>query len=84
MTRILVTNDDGVRSKGIKALAAALAPLGDVVVVAPAREASAVGHALTLHHPLRLEHLRDAILRARRDANRLREHRRRGGTTGVA
>jgi 5'-nucleotidase len=57
MTRILVTNDDGVRSAGIKALAEALAPLGDVVVVAPTREASAVGHALTLHHPLRLEHL---------------------------
>ena len=61
MTRILVTNDDGVRSKGIQALAEALAPLGDVVVVAPGREASAVGHALTLHHPLRLEHLRDSI-----------------------
>lgn len=61
MIRILVTNDDGVRSKGIRALAESLAPLGEVVVVAPAREASAVGHALTLHHPLRLEHLRDAI-----------------------
>jgi 5'-nucleotidase len=61
MIRILVTNDDGVRSKGIRALAEALAPLGGVVVVAPAREASAVGHALTLHHPLRIEHLRDSI-----------------------
>lgn len=61
MTRILVTNDDGVRSKGIQALAEALAPLGEVVVVAPGREASAVGHALTLHHPLRLERLRDSI-----------------------
>jgi 5'-nucleotidase len=60
MTRILVTNDDGVRSAGIKALADALRPLGDVTVVAPTREASAIGHALTLHHPLRLEHLRDA------------------------
>ena len=61
MTRILVTNDDGVRAKGIQALAEALAPLGEVVVVAPGREVSAVGHALTLHHPLRLEHLRDSI-----------------------
>ncbi len=61
MTRILVTNDDGVRAKGIHALAEALAPLGDVVIVAPGREASAVGHALTLHHPLRIEHLRDAV-----------------------
>jgi 5'-nucleotidase len=60
MPRILVTNDDGVRSKGIQALAEALAPLGEVVVVAPAREASAIGHALTLHHPLRLEHVRDS------------------------
>jgi 5'-nucleotidase len=57
MMRILVTNDDGVRSPGIRALADALAALGDVTVVAPTREASAIGHALTLHHPLRLEHL---------------------------
>jgi len=61
MTRILVTNDDGVRSTGIKALADALAPLGQVVVLAPLREASAVGHALTLHHPLRLERLGEAV-----------------------
>jgi 5'-nucleotidase len=60
MTRILVTNDDGVRSKGIQALAEALSPLGQVVVVAPNREVSAIGHALTLHHPLRLEHLSDS------------------------
>jgi 5'-nucleotidase len=60
MIRILVTNDDGVRSKGIRALAAALEPLGQVVTVAPTREVSAIGHALTLHHPLRLEHLRDS------------------------
>ena len=57
MKKILVTNDDGVRSEGIEALAAALRKLGDVVVVAPAKEASAVGHALTLHYPLRLEQL---------------------------
>jgi 5'-nucleotidase len=61
MPRILVTNDDGVRSKGIHALAEALAALGDVIIVAPVREASAVGHALTLHHPLRLEHVRGAV-----------------------
>jgi 5'-nucleotidase len=60
MMRILVTNDDGVRSKGIRVLAEALAPLGDVVIVAPAREMSAIGHALTLHHPLRLEQIRDS------------------------
>lgn len=52
---ILVTNDDGYRSEGIAALAAAAAALGDVVVVAPVDEASAIGHALTLKRPLRLE-----------------------------
>src|SRR3972149_6388725 len=57
MKKILVTNDDGVRSDGIEALAAALRELGEVVVVAPIKEASAVGHALTLHTPLRIEQL---------------------------
>jgi len=51
--KILVTNDDGIHSAGIKALADALRRVGDVAVVAPDRERSAVGHALTLHHPLR-------------------------------
>src|SRR6266542_4887828 len=51
---ILVTNDDGVHAAGLYALAAALDDLGDVYVVAPDREQSAVGHALTLHRPLRV------------------------------
>ncbi len=55
MPVILVTNDDGVSSAGIHALAAALAPLGDITVVAPTQEASAIGHALTLRRPLRIE-----------------------------
>ncbi|MDP1572312.1 MAG: 5'/3'-nucleotidase SurE [Vicinamibacterales bacterium] len=55
MTRILVTNDDGVHSEGIRVLAAALAPLGQVTIVAPHQEASAIGHALTLRRPLRIE-----------------------------
>jgi len=55
MPRILVTNDDGVQSEGIHALAQALAPLGDVTIVAPTQEASAIGHALTLRRPLRLD-----------------------------
>ncbi len=55
MPRILVTNDDGYFSPGIAALAAALRALGDVTVVAPQAEASAVGHALTLRRPLRIE-----------------------------
>ena len=55
MPRILVTNDDGVHSEGIKALAEALRPLGGITVVAPIQEASAIGHALTLRRPLRID-----------------------------
>lgn len=58
---ILVTNDDGVHSPGIVVLAEALTHLGRVVVVAPDRERSAVGHSLTLHHPLRAEELRPGV-----------------------
>ncbi len=54
---ILVTNDDGIHAAGLAALAAALASVGDVYVVAPDREQSAVGHALTLHRPLRVDRL---------------------------
>ena len=59
--RILVTNDDGYRSDGIHALARALRALGDVTIVAPVEEASAIGHALTLRHPLRLEAVSDRV-----------------------
>jgi 5'-nucleotidase len=55
MRTILVTNDDGYFSPGITALAKALEPLGEVIIVAPQTEASAVGHALTLRRPLRCE-----------------------------
>ena len=61
MKRILVTNDDGVHSEGIHVLAHALSRLGSVVVVAPHIEASAIGHALTLRRPLRMERLRDGV-----------------------
>ena len=61
MPLILVTNDDGVTSEGIHALAEAMKPLGDVVVVAPLQEASAIGHALTLRRPLRIETVRDGV-----------------------
>ncbi len=61
MPRILVTNDDGVRSEGIHALAEALRPHGDVVIVAPHIEASAIGHALTLRRPLRIEQVGDGV-----------------------
>jgi len=61
MPRILVTNDDGYRSEGLIALADALQALGDVTVVAPMTEKSAIGHALTLRHPLRLETIGDRV-----------------------
>ena len=50
---ILVSNDDGFFSNGIKALARLAAEFGRVVVIAPDREQSAVGHAVTIHEPLR-------------------------------
>jgi 5'-nucleotidase len=61
MRRILVTNDDGYFSPGIHALAAALGALGEVTIVAPQAEASAVGHALTLRRPLRLDRVGDRV-----------------------
>jgi 5'-nucleotidase len=61
MPRILVTNDDGVHAEGLRVLADALAPLGEVTIVAPIQEASAIGHALTLRRPLRIERVRDAV-----------------------
>ena len=61
MPKILVTNDDGVHSDGIHVLAAALRNHGEVIVVAPNIEASAIGHALTLRRPLRMEQLREGV-----------------------
>ena len=52
--RILVTNDDGVESRGLLALKQALDPIGDVTVVAPDTNQSAVGHQKTLMRPLRV------------------------------
>ncbi|HVG25611.1 MAG TPA: 5'/3'-nucleotidase SurE [Thermoanaerobaculia bacterium] len=54
MPRILVTNDDGIYSEGLRKLAAACREHGEVTIVAPDREQSAASHALTLNRPLRL------------------------------
>lgn len=54
MIRILVTNDDGIFTEGIAALATALEAVGEVTVVAPASEQSASAHSLTLTRPLRI------------------------------
>jgi 5'-nucleotidase len=51
---ILVSNDDGIFSEGLAALAESLSHLGEVYVVAPDRERSAAGHSMTLHRPLRV------------------------------
>ena len=61
MPRVLVTNDDGFRSEGIVGLAEALSSLGEVTIVAPIDEASAIGHALTLRRPLRLDRISDRV-----------------------
>ncbi len=52
---ILLTNDDGIYAEGLWALFDCLSGNHTVTVIAPDRERSAVGHAITLHHPLRAE-----------------------------
>lgn len=58
---VLLANDDGYRSVGINALAAALRVFADVVICAPETEQSAASHALSLHRPLRLFRHGDGI-----------------------
>lgn len=53
--RILVTNDDGIRAPGLAALVETLAPLGDVIVVAPLENHSGTGHAINLSGPIYVE-----------------------------
>jgi 5'-nucleotidase len=57
--RILLTNDDGVYAPGLRALLPELRKLGEVVVVAPAAEQSAVGHSVTLMTPLVVQEVLD-------------------------
>lgn len=52
---ILVTNDDGIISPGIRALVEVMIKFGDVTVVAPDSPQSGMGHAITIHEPLRLQ-----------------------------
>src|SRR5688500_10118785 len=54
MTRILITNDDGIHSDCRGSLERALRELGEVYVVAPASEMSGASHSLTLARPLRI------------------------------
>jgi 5'-nucleotidase len=59
MVEILITNDDGIHSAGIKSLAASLRNLGKVTIVSPDREMSSISHAISLHRPLRMEKIED-------------------------
>jgi 5'-nucleotidase len=52
---ILVSNDDGINAPGIAALAAAMLPFGQVTVIAPKENRSAIGHRKTMHKPLRID-----------------------------
>jgi 5'-nucleotidase len=52
---LLVTNDDGIDALGLRVLVEALAEIGEVLVAAPDRERSAVGHSISLSRPLRAE-----------------------------
>ncbi|MEE2877064.1 MAG: 5'/3'-nucleotidase SurE [Candidatus Neomarinimicrobiota bacterium] len=54
---ILVTNDDGFYANGIYVLQQVVADIGETVVVAPETEKSAVGHAITISHPIRISEL---------------------------
>lgn len=56
---ILLTNDDGAESVGLRALKQELDSLGKLVVVAPAEERSAVSHALTIHQPIRVREIEE-------------------------
>jgi 5'-nucleotidase len=52
---ILIVNDDGINANGIKALVEAVEGLGKITVVAPDKPQSGMGHAVTIHNPLRLK-----------------------------
>lgn len=52
--QILITNDDGIGAKGIASLIEAAQPFGDLIVVAPDKPQSGMGHAITIHDPIRL------------------------------
>ena len=54
---ILVTNDDGVTARGIRALVEFMREIGDVIVVAPDKGMSGMGHAITINSTLRLRNL---------------------------
>lgn len=50
--KILLTNDDGIRAPGIKALWEELKEIAEIIVAAPAQQQSATGHSITVYHPI--------------------------------
>ena len=60
--KILLTNDDGVSSMGLKILFDALSPMHEVTVVAPARSQNATSHSITLRRPLKIRRLNKNII----------------------
>ncbi len=52
--QILITNDDGISAKGIAALIEVAKPFGQIHVLAPDKPQSGMGHAITIHDPLRM------------------------------
>ncbi|TLM99784.1 5'/3'-nucleotidase SurE, partial [bacterium] len=56
--RILISNDDGIFSPGLRALAEVAAQFGEVVIFAPDYEQSAVGHAITIMRPLQVHQVK--------------------------
>ena len=59
--KILVTNDDGIDSPGIQALADAMSRVGEVLIVAPDQEQSGVGTAVSFHNGIAVAERTSAI-----------------------
>ena len=62
MRKILLTNDDGINSEGLARLARAAKEIGDVWVVAPDSERSAMSHSVTLRKPVVVPHSKGGVL----------------------
>jgi len=59
--RILISNDDGINSGGLHALSEAMRMLGEIFIVVPDRDQSAVSHSLSLYRPLRIEEIAENV-----------------------
>lgn len=59
--KILVVNDDGIHSRGLQVLASSMKDLGEIWIVAPEKPQNAVGRAITLHKPLRLQRRKQRV-----------------------